>query len=92
MILPERVLGRSSVKTMLFGRAMGPIFSATQLRSSLISASSPTIAGPQGHEGGDRLAGHLVATADHGGLGHRGVGHQGRLHLGGARCGARTRS
>jgi len=41
MILPDRVFGRSSVRTMLAGRAIGLIFSDTQLRSSFTSASSP---------------------------------------------------
>ena len=41
MIFPDRVFGKSSVKTMEAGLAMGPIFFATWLRSSLSSDSSP---------------------------------------------------
>ncbi len=39
MILPERVLGRSGVNMICFGRAIGPISFATCCRSSLTSAS-----------------------------------------------------
>ena len=39
MILPERVFGRSSVKRIVFGFAIGPIAWATWLRSSVTSAS-----------------------------------------------------
>ena len=42
MILPDRVLGSSGVKTMDAGRAILPILLATWLRISLISSSSPT--------------------------------------------------
>ncbi len=41
MILPERVFGRSSVRTMECGRAILPILLATCSRSSLISTLSP---------------------------------------------------
>ena len=41
MILPERVLGRSSVKTIDLGLAMGPIVVPTWSRSTLIRDSSP---------------------------------------------------
>jgi len=40
MILPERVLGRLSVKRMASGLAMGPICLPTHVISSSISASS----------------------------------------------------
>ena len=39
MILPERVLGRSSVNRIVFGLAIGPIVLATWSRSSATSAS-----------------------------------------------------
>jgi hypothetical protein len=39
MILPDRVLGRSSVKMMSFGRLMAPILVATWPRSSWPTAS-----------------------------------------------------
>ena len=42
MILPERVLGRSSAQTIRFGRASLPIRLATCSRSSAISSSSPS--------------------------------------------------
>jgi hypothetical protein len=41
MILPDRVLGRSPVKTIDFGLAIGPIEAATWSRSSSMSPSSP---------------------------------------------------
>ena len=42
MILPERVLGRSSVKTIEWGLAIFPIILATWSRSSSATDSSPT--------------------------------------------------
>ena len=39
MILPERVLGRSSVNRIDFGFAIGPMWCATWSRSSATSAS-----------------------------------------------------
>ena len=39
MILPERVLGSSSVKITVFGRAMAPSFLATCWRTSSPSSS-----------------------------------------------------
>ena len=57
MILPLRVFGSSSVKTTVFGRAIGPIFSATWARSSWPRSSvGGTGIGPQGHEGHDGLS------------------------------------
>ena len=42
MIFPDRVLGRSLVKTMLRGLAMGPMVWATWSRSSTSRLSSPS--------------------------------------------------
>ncbi len=42
MILPERVLGSSGVKTMFAGFAIGPIFCATWLRSSSSVSTEPS--------------------------------------------------
>ena len=43
MILPERVFGSSGVKTMFAGFAIGPIFSATWLRSSSSFSTDPSL-------------------------------------------------
>ena len=42
MILPDRVFGRSGVKMISSGFAIGPITFATWSRSSLSIASSPS--------------------------------------------------
>ena len=42
MILPLRVFGSSGVKTMFAGFAIGPIFSATWLRSSSSFSTEPS--------------------------------------------------
>ena len=42
MILPERVLGSSGVKTMLAGAAIFPIFLLTWSRSSLSISGEPS--------------------------------------------------
>ena len=82
MILPERVLGRSSAQMMRLGRANLPIRSATVSRIPSTVSSSPGEIALQRHEGDDRLAGVLVVLADHGRLGHVGVGDDRRLDLG----------
>ncbi len=43
MIFPERVLGSSGVNMIVFGRAIDPIFETTCSRSSLDSASLPSL-------------------------------------------------
>ena len=48
MILPDRVLGRSSVKTTVFGRAMGPILAATWLAELLALVVAWLLARPAG--------------------------------------------
>ena len=63
MILPLRVLGRSSVKMTVLGRAMAPILVATCWRSSSPSSSAGLVAAPQDDEGDDRLAGGVVVGA-----------------------------
>ena len=83
MILPERVLGRSSVKMIVLGRPIVPILLATCSRSSLAELVGRLGVALHGDEGDDRLAGGVVLGADHGGLGHLGVVDQGRLDLGG---------
>ncbi len=42
MILPDRVFGRSSVNTMLLGRAILPILTETCSRSSAMRSLSPS--------------------------------------------------
>ena len=42
MIFPERVFGSSGVKTMFAGFAIGPIFTATWLRSSSSRSTDPS--------------------------------------------------
>jgi hypothetical protein len=81
MILPERVLGRSSVNRMVFGFAIGPIVLATWSRSSSTSAVARVVAGAQDHERSDGLPGGRVGLADDRGLGDRGVAHQRALDL-----------
>ena len=51
MILPERVLGRSAVKMIPWGRAIFPIFVPTCSRSSLATASVPSIPDFSGQPG-----------------------------------------
>src|SRR5579872_6225469 len=72
MILPERVFGSSGVKTMFAGFAIGPILTATWLRSSSsfstvaprppLCVHNPTVAPPalERHERDDRLAGRRI--------------------------------
>ncbi len=84
MILPERVLGRSSDQMMRLGRASLPILLGdvvADLGDEVVGAFQVAF---EGDEGGDRLAGVLVGLADHGGLGDLGVGDDRRLDLGGA--------
>ena len=82
MILPERVFGSSSVNRIDFGFAIGPISSATWLRSSSTSSSRGSLPRAQDHERGDRLAGRVVGLADDRRLGDRGVVDERRLDLG----------
>ena len=77
MILPERVLGRESVKRISSGRASAPISLATCSRSSFFSSSRRRIAAAQRDEAADALALDLVGPADHGRLGDLGMMHQG---------------
>ena len=42
MIFPDRVFGSSGVKTMFAGFAIGPIFTATWLRSSSSRSTEPS--------------------------------------------------
>ena len=83
MILPERVLGRSSAQMIRFGRANLPIRSATTARIPSTSSSLGSVSPAQGDEGADRLAGVLVGLADHRRLGDLLVGDDRRLDLGG---------
>jgi hypothetical protein len=83
MILPERVLGRSSAEMMRLGRANLPMRSATVARMPLDGLLVAGQVALQRDEGDDRLTGVLVVLADHGGLGDVGVGDDGRLDLGG---------
>ena len=89
MILPERVLGRSSAQMMRLGRASLPILLATCSRISSTSSSSPSLVALERHEGGDRLARVLVCLADHRGLGDLLVRDDRRLDLGGRHAVAR---
>ena len=82
MILPERVLGRSSVNRIVFGLAIGPMAVATWSRSSRARASFGSLPAAQDDERADGLAGRLVVAADDRGLGHRGVLDERRLDLG----------
>ena len=73
MILPERVLGRSSVRTMDFGRARAPILVATCWRSSPMRPSS-TVTSPFGVRRRRSPARWSRQRAPHdGGLGDLGV-------------------
>ena len=93
MILPERVLGRSSAQMMRFGRANLPIRAATLLADLGDRASSVAVeVALERDERGDRLARVLVGLADHGGLGDLGVRDDRGLDLGGATAGGRRRS
>jgi len=92
MILPERVLGSSGVKTIDAGRAILPILSATwfaDLLDEILVADGRPL---QGAEGGDGLTGALVGRPDHGRLRHGGVVDEGPTPLPGSRSGAPTRS
>ena len=91
MILPDRVLGRSSVKRMVFGLAMGPMTFATWSRISSTSAVAARCR-PQRDERGDGLPGGGVGAAHHRGLGDRGVVDERVLDLGRWRCGGPARS
>ena len=92
MILPERVLGRSSVKRIVFGLAIGPMSVADVVAQLLDERVARLVAGAQGDERGDRLAGGVVACADDRGLGDRGVVDERGLDLGRSRCGGPTTS
>ena len=83
MILPERVLGRSSVQMMRLGRASLPIRSATCSRISATSSSLPSRSPSSVTNAATRLAGVLVAGADDGGLGDLAVADDRALDLGG---------
>ena len=81
MILPERVLGRSSAQMIRFGRASLPIRSATCSRivgDELVVAVAVAL---ERHERRDRLAGVLVGLADDRRLGDQRVRHDRRLDL-----------
>ena len=84
MILPERVFGRSGVNSRYFGRAMGPMTSATCSRSSCASSSLVSTPGAHGDEREDGLAADRVVLAHDRGLRHRLVVHERRLDLDGA--------
>ena len=82
MILPERVLGRSSVNRIVFGFAIGPIVLPTWSRSSAASSSLGSLPDAQDHERGDRLPDRRVGPADDGGLGHGRMADERVLDLG----------
>ena len=92
MILPERVLGRSSAQMIRFGRANLPIREATLLADLADQVVVALEVALERHERGDRLAGVLVGLADHGGLGDLGVRDDRGLDLGGGQPVARRRS
>ena len=84
MILPERVFGRLSPKRMSLGFAIGPISLPTQSRSSFaifsrLGAGRPRLL--QHDERADRLAGHVVGTADDRSFGDHRIRDQRRLDL-----------
>ena len=92
MILPDRVLGSSGTIMIWRGRAIGPIWVATCLRSSAISsapASLPpsatrSVASPRRMTKATMpWPGHRVVGADDRRFGNRRVRDQRRLHLGG---------
>ena len=81
MILPERVLGRSSAQMNRFGRASLPILLRDVLAQLGVEPLRRVAAALHRHEGDDRLAGGLVRLRHDGCLGHLGVRHAGRLDL-----------
>ncbi len=83
MILPERVLGSSSVNRIVFGFAIGPMSWATWLRSSSTSSSRGST--PPRRVTNAAMACPVVGVgaADDRGLGDRGVVDQRGLDLGG---------
>ena len=76
MILPLRVFGRFSRKSISLGATAGPSRLRAWPSSSLRKASLGSNAGLQRDEGLDDFSGSRVRNADHAGLGDGGVLHQ----------------
>ena len=70
MILPERVLGRSSAQMMRFGPRELADLLADVLAQLDVEALGRVAAALHRHEGDDRLAGRLVGLRHDRGLGH----------------------
>ena len=83
MIFPERVLGRSSLHRMRFGRASLPIWRCDVRADLGLDLGSPLEVTLERHERDDRLAGELVRLSDDGRFGDFLVGHDRGLDLGG---------
>ena len=84
MILPERVLGRSGVKSRYLGRAMAPMTGRRGRAARAASSSLVAHAGARDDEGEDGLPGQRVVLADHGRLRDGRVVDERRLDLDGA--------
>ena len=89
MILPLRVLGRSSVKMIVFGRAMAPMLGGHVLAQLLAVLGVGLDAALQRDEGDDGLAGGVVLGPDDGRLGHRSGGRRAPTRPRWSRCGGR---
>ena len=76
MILPERVLGRFSRKTISLGATAGPSRLRAWPRRSSCEVLARLVAGLQRDEGLDHLADRLVGNADDADLGDGRMLHQ----------------
>ena len=83
MIFPERVLGRSSLQRIRFGRASLPMCSATWLADLGLDLGRPLEVALERHERDDGLPRELVGLRHDGSLGDLFVGHDRRLDLSG---------
>ena len=83
MILPERVLGRSSLHRIRFGRASLPICDGDVLADLSLDLRGPLEVSLEGDVRDDRLTGELVRLCDDCGFGDVVVRDDRRLDLGG---------
>jgi hypothetical protein len=86
MILPLRVLGSMSVKSISSGLASPPISFATHWRSSSLSWGTGSSSMLERDERGNGLTFKLIRTPYHRSLGHGFMRHQCRLHFHGAKA------